>query len=86
MWSVPADADFATCDEGEYRSFITTNGLASDSGVRFHQAPGQVDRNYIVDVNGTRIVIDANYLAGTSEAELQELQQIVDSIHIERPG
>lgn len=38
---------------------------------------------YIVDVDGTRQVIDTMYLPGTSEANLAELEQILASIRFE---
>jgi hypothetical protein len=38
---------------------------------------------YIIDVQGTRWVIDTNYLPGTSKANLAELEQLVASIRFE---
>jgi hypothetical protein len=38
----------------------------------------------IVDVDGTRWVIDASFLPGTSDANLAELEQLVASIRLER--
>lgn len=84
-WSVPDDADFSSCDSGQYRSWTKSNWAETDFGIRFHQAPGQVDRNYIIDVAGVRLVIDAYYLAGTSAADIAELEQMVESIQIEAP-
>jgi hypothetical protein len=84
-WSVPDDADFSSCDGGEYRSWTKSDWSETDFGIRFHQASGQVDRNYIVDVDGVRLVIDAYYLAGTSAADIAELEQIVESIQIQTP-
>src|SRR5918992_1111073 len=54
-WSVPADIDFEDCDEGFFESWTAT-GWASD---RYQQAPGQVDQLWILDINGSRLVIDA---------------------------
>jgi hypothetical protein len=70
--SVPTDMDLASCDEGEFRSWAG----------RYHQGPGQIDRVYILDVDGQRRVLTVNYMPGASEAELAELQAIVDSIDI----
>ena len=59
--SVPDDIDFANCDSGEFHSWEG----------RFQQAPGQIDRVYILDVDGQRVVIDSHFTPGTSEAELR---------------
>jgi hypothetical protein len=70
--SVPTDIDLASCDQGEFRSWLG----------RFHQGPGQIDRIYIVDVDGQREVIVANHMPGASEADLAEQQAILESIDI----
>lgn len=76
--SVPSDANFADCDRGEFRSWTG----AGDSA-RYHQDPGQKDRVWIIDVEGTPVVIDAAFYEGTSAADMAELQAILDSIQIE---
>jgi hypothetical protein len=73
--SVPDDIDFADCDGGEFRSWRG----------RFQQEPGQVDRLHILDVGGQRVVIDAHFVPGTTDADLAEQQAVVDSIQLERP-
>jgi hypothetical protein len=83
--TVPADlgfdaaTGFADCDEGGYRSWISPDGLS----FREHQAPGQHDRLWVIDVEGTRVVIDATFYAGTSASDTSELQAILDSIGFE---
>ena len=72
--SVPTDMDLASCDEGEFRSWLG----------RYHQGPGQIDRVYILDVDGQRRVLTVNHMPGASEAELAEQQAIVESIDILR--
>jgi len=74
--TVPADLDFADCDSGEFRSWTNAEGA-----VRFHQGPGQHDLLWIIDVNGTRVVIDSGFFSdGTSAVDIAELQAIRDSI------
>ena len=68
--SVPLDVDFASCDGGEFRSWWG----------RFHQGPGQIDRVYILDVDGVRQVLIAHHMPGVSAADLAEQQAIVESI------
>ncbi len=72
--TVPDDIDFADCDQNEFRSWTGRN----------HQGPGQVDRVYILDVEGQRVVIDAHHLPGISEAVVAEQQAIVESLQFKR--
>ena len=75
-WSVPTDINFDRCDEGYFESW-TANGWASD---RYQQRPGQLDRIWILDVHGQRLVIDAFYLPQATKRDRAELQRVVDSI------
>lgn len=69
--SVPTDIDFADCDDGFFYSWAG----------RFHQGPGQIDRVYILDVDGQRQVFIAHHMPAVSEADLAEQQAIVESIN-----
>lgn len=71
--SVPTDIVLADCDGGEFRSW---------SG-RYHQGPGQVDRVYILDVEGEREVIIVHHMPGASEADLAEQQAVFESIDLQ---
>jgi hypothetical protein len=85
-WSVPTDIDFDKarearalfphCDEATFQSW-TANGWAGD---RYQQLPGQVDRIWILDVDGERLVVDAWYLAAATPEDRAELEHVVDSI------
>lgn len=77
--TVPADLNFADCDAGEFRSWQEPTG----GSARFHQGPGQHDLLWIIDVDGTRVVIDASFFEGTSATDMAELQAILESIQIE---
>jgi hypothetical protein len=68
--SVPSDVDFADCDLNEFRSW---------SG-RFHHGPGQIDRVYILDVDGERLVLIVHHMPGATAADLEEQQAIFESI------
>ena len=74
--SVPTNIDFDDCDEGYFESW-TADGWASD---RYQQKPGQVDRIWILDVDGQRLVIDAAYLPEATAQDRAELERVVDSI------
>jgi hypothetical protein len=88
-WSTPedavvtADADFEGCDDpgNGHHDFISWLG-AGDSE-RYHQAAGQIDRLWILDVDGQRLVIDASTPRDAEQAELSELQQVVESLRFE---
>jgi hypothetical protein len=71
--TVPDDIDFADCDGGQFYSWEG----------RFHQAPGQVDRIYVLDVDGRRLVIDAHFTPGTSAGDLAEQQAVLESIRLD---
>lgn len=73
--SVPEDINFADCDGGQFYSWEG----------RYHQGPGQIDRIYVLDVGGQRLVIDMNFLPATSEADRAELQAVFDSIQLDGP-
>lgn len=76
--SVPDDFDVTTCDNEEFRMW---RSLGSAGG--YNYGPGQRDTVYIIDVDGERLVIHALYTPLASEADVAELQAIVDSIRIE---
>jgi hypothetical protein len=87
--SIPTDLDVTTCDsDGDFPIFGRWQA-ADDS---YGAAPwtfgnGQHNTVYVVDVNGTRQVIDTMYLPGASAADRAELDQIVASIRFEpRPS
>ena len=75
LW-VPRTIDFAACDQGYFESW-TGNGWSSD---RYEQAPGQVDRLWILNVDGQRLVVDASYLPNATAQDRAALQRVVDSI------
>ena len=80
-WVVTGDGDFARCDlqpDGT-RPFVSWTA-ATGKGERTQQMAGQVDRLWILDVNGQRLVVDANYTPGTTQAQRDEEDQIVHSL------
>jgi hypothetical protein len=87
-WSVPDDIDFADCDADEgdgTHYFESWSGDQSGwGGDRYHQGPGQVDRIWILDVDGVRFVIDAFSMPDATPAEIAELLAVVSSLTFER--
>jgi hypothetical protein len=91
-WSVPvemkssAPAEFDDCyadpSDGQHNFMsFTGNGI----GNRFQQVPGQVDRLWVLDVDGHRLLVDATYSPDTSPTDRQQLQQIVESLRFAAP-
>ena len=73
---VPEDLDFDTCWGSSFRSW------QANLDDRYHQGPGQVDRLWILEVLGTRVVIDASYYPGTTASDRAALFDIVRSVRI----
>jgi hypothetical protein len=48
--------------------------------------PGQVDRVWILDVGGQRLVIDALAPPGQTTLQADEVQAVIDSIRIASPN
>jgi hypothetical protein len=84
-WSVPADLDFTDCDADGGEHYFESWVGASD-GDRYHQGPGQLDRLWILDVDGARLVIDGFDMPSATDAERQELLDVVASIRFEEPA
>ena len=80
QWSVPTRIDLTHCDQGYFESW-TAKGWSGD---RYQQGPGQVDRIWILNVAGVRLVIDAAFMPRTSRANREELGRIVHSIRFLR--
>jgi hypothetical protein len=78
---VPADADFAQCDEGTFGSWWLTETENS----RSQQEPGQVDEIWILDVEGSVVILDASYFPDTPAEVIEEIRGIVESATFEVP-
>ena len=91
-WSVPADmvvtgdADFQGCDawpDNGHLDFVSW--LGNGLGERYQLVPGQVDRLWVLDVDGQRLVVDATYSPDATQAEQDELAHVVESLQFEIP-
>ncbi len=85
-WSVPADIDFSDCDsDGGVHLFESWTGPASGWATnRYQLGPGQVDRLWILDINGARLVIDAFQMPSSVSEEREALSNLVESIRFQR--
>jgi hypothetical protein len=92
VWSVPAhmvvtgDADFAGCDvqSNGHRDFVSW--LGNGEGERYEQVAGQVDRLWVLNVLGQRLLVDATYSPNTTQAQRRALGQIAKSLRFVAPG
>ena len=84
-WSVPSDADFSKCDAGAGAHYFESWTAHGGEGDRYHQGPGQVDRLWILDVDGSRVVIDAFLMPSATSEMRDELSAVVKSIRFELP-
>lgn len=75
--TTPARVDLAHCDNGQFRTWVDPLG-----GARWLE-PGQRDLLWIVDVDGTRLVIDAALGPETTPQDRADRIQMVESISIE---
>ena len=80
--SVPTDFDKSTCDSLLYKTWLEggPNG-GGDGGYVY--GPGQRNTVYILDVNGTPLVIDTMYQPTATAADKAELQAVIDSVSFE---
>ena len=77
MVEVTVPGDLTKCSNGEFWLW------GSVEGERFTKSPNEVDRIWILDVNGKRATFVTAVQPSASVAERNELQAIVDSIQIE---
>jgi len=75
--TVPARIDLAHCNHGQFRTWVDPAG-----GPRYLE-PGQRDLLWIVDVDGSRLVIDAALGPDTTDQDRADRIQMVESIRID---
>ncbi len=79
---IPAVGEnFTTCADGEIHSWITKNNDGSFYG--YNAEPGRTEDFWILDVDGTRLVLETTQGVDPSPQDIDEMQAIFDSIRIE---
>ena len=75
---------FVGCDEGKLKSWVAAID-AGEPGDAFYgyTDPGFTEEYWILDVEGTRLMIEAGRSPGSPPEDLAELRAILDSIRIE---
>ncbi len=86
-WKVTGDAEFHGCDvepSSGLRDFVSW--LGDGEGERYQQEASQVDRLWVLNVDGHRLVLDATFVPDTAEADRAELANIAESIRFNEPA
>jgi hypothetical protein len=78
---VPREEEFADCDENEFVFYGTD--LADRAIERNAQGPGQIDELWILDVNGSIVILDAAYSPATPADVVDELRTLAESATFE---
>ena len=74
---VPDDAVFSDCDRREFRTLVDDPEV---DGARYAQDPGQIDKLWVLDVDGQPAIVDIAYYDGTPQAVIDEMEAMVESI------
>lgn len=77
------DLRFTGCTGGDLKSWVAPFDRAQGDAFYGYTGPGYTEEFWILDVEGTRLVIAAERSAGSPEKDLAELGAILDSIRIE---
>lgn len=77
--------DFDACDDGHFGLFGEPGGSTSDDLWRYSQGPGQIEELWIVDVDGTLVVMDGVYYADSVQDAVDEMRAILASATFELP-
>jgi hypothetical protein len=81
------DRGFADCTDGNLKSWVAPIDVQEGEGDAFNgyndNPPGDTEEFWILDVNGTRLMIEALSLPSSSPEDVAEMRAILDSIRIE---
>lgn len=75
---IPVDADVSQCDNGTFSAW-GLSGPIDPGRIRYDEEPGQIDDVWILDVDGKLVVIARATYEGTPQADVDELEAIVES-------
>ena len=85
-WTVP-QMSFDRCDAGDVRSWIAPMDAAEVGDAYYgYTGPGYREEFWILDVEGTRLMIAAERSPGSPPEDLAELKDLLASIRIEPGG
>lgn len=76
------DRRFTECMEGTLQSWIAPEALGG-AFYGYNGEPGRTEQFWILDIEGTRLMIEANWSAVSPRKDVAEMRAILDSIRIE---
>ncbi len=78
------DRRFTGCVDGNLKSWVAAiDTEPGDAFYGYNGEPGRTEEFWILDVEGTRLVIEANWSPTSPRKDVAELRAILDSIQIE---
>ena len=78
------DRRFAGCEEGTLKSWVAFVDTAEEGDAFYgYSEPGHTEDFWILDIQGTRLMIEANWSPDPPRKDLAEMRAILDSIRIE---
>jgi hypothetical protein len=78
------DRRFAGCIDGNLKSWVAAiDTEPGDAFYGYNGEPGRTEEFCILDVDGTRLVIEANWSPASPRKDVAEMRAILDSIWIE---
>ena len=76
--------DFAGCVDGDLFSWVAPIDVAEGEGSAFYGYNTEpVEEFWILDIDGTRLVIEANWSPASPPADVAEMRAILESIRVE---
>lgn len=78
------DRRFTGCVDGNLKSWVAAiDTEPGDAFYGYNAEPGRTEEFWILDVDGTRLVIEANWSPASPRKDVAELRATLDSIQIE---
>jgi hypothetical protein len=78
------DRRFAGCVDGNLKSWVDPLSESEEEDAFYgYSGPGHTEEFWILDVDGSRLVIEANWSPGSPPEDMAAMRAILDSIRIE---
>jgi len=74
---------FTGCMDGDLRSWVAAIDTEPGDAFYGYTGPGYTEEIWILDADGTRLMITAGRSPGSPSEDVDELRTILDSIHLE---
>ncbi len=77
------DRYFARCAGGTLKSWVAAIDTAAGDAFYGYSGPGHTEEFWILDVDGTRLLIETNWSPASPRKNVAEMRAILDSIRVE---